>query len=199
MNYLKTLRSNKYFNNLVKFENKYSMGVALVFAVLAIMHLQMNFTLSKYVVSTPGVIVLLILAVSLLLQKSRLVMVLGLFVLYKIYHQARSAVGVFVNSAVQESVFRKLSSEKDKEKLYRAAMNVPKTLEEEIVGEVVPMIHTIPKPSNKIHGNFKPVLSELHGASEFKPVLSPFELPGVVNWTEQRLLAEKIKNNSILM
>lgn len=165
MNYWNKLPQKKYFNDLVKFENKYSMGVALVLTIVAIMQLPLNLTVSKYVVSTLGVIVLLILAVSLLLQKSRIVMVLGLFVLYKIYHQARDMVGVLVNSVVQESVFRKLSNDKKKESLYKAAMTVPKTLEEEVVGKVVPMLHTIPKPSNKVHGDFKPVLSELHGAT----------------------------------
>lgn len=165
MDYLTKLRRSKYFNNLVKFENRYSMGVALLLAVLAVMHVPLNLTVSKYIVSTLGVVVLLLLAASLVLQKSRVVMVLGLFVLYKIYHEARDMVGVLVNSVVQESVFRKLSNDKKKDSLYRAAMDVPKTLEEEVVGKVVPMLHTIPKPSIKVHGDFKPILSETHGAT----------------------------------
>jgi hypothetical protein len=165
MDYLNKLRREKYFNNLVKFENRYSMGVALVFAVLAIMHVPLNLTLSRYVVSPVGVVILLVLALTLLLQKSRLVMVLGLFVLYKLYHQARNMVGVLVNSVVQESVFRKLSTDKKKDKLYQVAMEVPTTLEEEVVGRVVPMLHTIPKTTQKLHGDFTPVLSETHGAT----------------------------------
>lgn len=164
MDYLKK-STKKYFNNLVKVENKYSMGVAIVLALLAVVHLPLNLTLSKYIMSTPGILVLLILTMSLLMQKSRIVMVLGIFVLYKVYHQARDTVGVLVNSVVQESIFRKLSNDKKKDSLYNAAMEVPKTLEEEVVGRVVPMMHTIPKPSNKIHGDFKPVLGETHGAT----------------------------------
>lgn len=164
MDYLKK-STKKYFNNLVKVENKYSMGVAIVLALLAVVHLPLNLTLSKYIMSTPGILVLLILTMSLLMQKSRIVMVLGIFVLYKVYHQARDTVGVLVNSVVQESIFRKLSNDKKKDSLYIAAMEVPKTLEEEVVGRVVPMMHTIPKPSNKIHGDFKPVLGETHGAT----------------------------------
>lgn len=164
MDYFKK-STKKYFNNLVKVENKYSMGVAIVLALLAVVHLPLSLTLSKYIMSTPGILVLLILTMSLLMQKSRIVMVLGIFVLYKVYHQARDTVGVLVNSVVQESIFRKLSNDKKKDSLYIAAMEVPKTLEEEVVGRVVPMMNTIPKPSNKIHGDFKPVLGETHGAT----------------------------------
>lgn len=165
MDYVKKLRREKYFDTLVKFENRYSMGVAIVLALLAIVHIPLNLTVSKHIASPLGLLVLLVVSLTLLLQKSKLVMVLGLFVLYKIYHQSRDMIGVLVNSVVQESVFRKLNTENKKDGLYKSAMEVPETLEEEIVGKVVPMLHTIPKPTKKIHGDFKPVLSEIHGAT----------------------------------
>lgn len=165
MDYLRKLPQNKYLKEVVKSENKYSMSIAVVLFVLAVMHLPLNLTLSKMVLSLPGLVLLSVLALSFLLQKSRLVMVLGLFVLYKVYHQARDMVGVLVNSVVQESIFRKLNSEKAKNKLFDAVMDVPTTLEEEVVNTVAPMLHTIPKPTNKLHGDFKPVLSETHGAT----------------------------------
>jgi uncharacterized membrane protein len=165
MDYLKKLPQNKYLKEIVKDENKYSMSIATLLFVLAVMHIPLNLTLSKMVTSIPGLIVLSVLALTFLMQKSRLVMVLGLFVLYKIYHQSRDMVGVLVNSVLQESIFRKLTTEKEKDRLFDAAMDVPKTLEEEVVNNVAPMLHTIPKPSNKIHGDFKPVLSEIHGAT----------------------------------
>lgn len=165
MDYLNKLFKQKYLKGIIKTENTYSMAFAIVLSVLALVNIPLNLTTSKYITSTPGLIVLLILALSMVVQRSRIVMVLGLFVLYKIYHEARDKMGVLVNSVVQESVFRKLSSEKQKEPLYQAYLNVPKTLEEEIVGDVVPMIHTMPKATKKIHGNFKPVLSETHGAT----------------------------------
>jgi len=165
MDYLSKVYNKKYFNNLVQFENKYSMAVAIVLAVLAVVHIPLSLTTSKYITSTVGMVLLFVIAMSLLYQKSRLVMLIGLFAIYKLYHQARDTIGVLVNSVVQESVFRKMNTQQHKDALYDNAMYVPITLEEEIVGRVVPMLHTMPKPSNKIPGNFKPTLSDTYGAT----------------------------------
>lgn len=167
-----TKTSQRYFNNLVKAENKYSMGVAIVLVLIAVFHIQLSLDMSKYITSTPGIVVLIILAVSLLMQQSKVVMVLGLFVLYKLYYQARDRVGVLINSVVQESVFRKLNTQKEKDTLYdNVTMNLPKTLEEEMVEQMAPnyTYHRVPTFENKnkslSFGNFKPVLSDIHGAT----------------------------------
>lgn len=167
-----TKTSQRYFNKLVKAENKYSMAVAIILALIAVVHIPLSLDVSKHITSTTGVVILLILALSLLMQKSRVVMVLGLFVLYKLYYQARDRAGVLINSVVQESVFRQLNTQNDKDALYdKVTTNIPKTLEEEMVDKMAPnyTYHRFPTFENKnkslSFGNFKPVLSEIHGAT----------------------------------
>jgi len=142
---------------LMRQEKQHEIVIFVLLVLYIVFTPSVPLCLAQYAESTYGQIVVVILAITLFLSTNPVVGILGFFAAYEFIRRSSHSTGVYG--------IKTFSPTEQKKQVVMTAMNPApvRTLEEELVGSLVPIT-----PNNDIGssdgGSFQPVLGPLYGA-----------------------------------
>jgi hypothetical protein len=144
----------KLLNDLLKAEKKHQMFLGIVFIIYILLNIRSPHGLAELIDTTIGNIVVVCLALTLFSQTNSIIGVLGCIVAYLLIKRSSIETG-------SHAVRSFLSSENAKTRDFSKYNQFPKTLEEEVVAKMSPLV----KHAEARNSKYTPVLDEVHNAS----------------------------------
>ena len=145
-----------YFKELIHDNNHHQLALAVIFLIYIFINIKMPHIIAEGVSSMIGTVIIVIVALSLLLNSNPLVGILGIVVAYLLIERS--------NQQMKSKSSVATVMEKEMEKMdtfFKVENQFPKTLEEEVVEK-----RTLHKSKQDIIGpSYKPLLSELPGST----------------------------------
>lgn len=144
--------------DLYKLENQYQVVLAVMFVIYLMTNMNLPYGVTQVINTPVGTGVIIVLALTLLYHSHPVVGVLGLLVAYQMIRVSGRTSPNLITNNLQPSFSNKSQKIQD--------MQPPrkKTLEEEAVENMVPLVRSTPE--SKAPSPYLPVLDSTHGASE---------------------------------
>ena len=144
--------------SLYKLENQYQVVLAVIFIIYLMTNMKLPYGVTQIINTPVGTGVVIILALTLLYHSHPVIGVLGLLVAYEMIRVSGRTSPNLITNNLQPTFSNKSDKMQD--------MQPPrkKTLEEEAVQNMVPLVRSTPQ--SKAPSPYLPVLDSTHGASE---------------------------------
>jgi hypothetical protein len=144
----------KYLRNLMKAEEKHQMLLAFLLVIYLLFDVQTPDAIADLIDSPVGNVIIVLLALTVFISAGPLVGILALIAAHCLIKRSSKKTGTYYmkdNGRAEEIKMEVLKKYND----------FPKTLEEEVVANMVPLVRHPPAPNS----NYKPVLDKLHDAA----------------------------------
>lgn len=152
----------KYLRSLLKSERKHSVVLEVLLSIYVLFNIQTPFGLAKLVDTTIGNVVVVVLALTMFAAAGPIAGILALLASYVLITRSSRVTGGAYRQDETES-------EEIKMKMLEQYNEFPKTLEEEVVSDMAPIIRN----DGGKQADYKPVLNDLFDAA-------PIDYMGVV-------------------
>lgn len=139
---------------LIKAEKKHQILLSMVFVIYILLNVQTPKMLAGFIDNLVGNIVVILVALTILMNSHPVVGVLALVVAYELIKRSSVSTGTY-------AITNYLSSEKAKVEDFAEYNDFPVTLEEEVVSKMAPLVRNDDAPNSE----YKPVLDDLHDAA----------------------------------
>jgi hypothetical protein len=152
----------KYLRSLIKTERKHSIVLELLFTIYILFNIQTPYSLAKIIDTTLGNIFVVVLALTMFAAAGPIAGILALLASYSLINRSARATG---------GVYRHDENEAEelKMKMLEQYNEFPKTLEEEVVSDMAPIVRN----DDDMQAVYKPVLNDLSDAA-------PIDYEGVI-------------------
>ena len=152
---LQSLLNNKQLQSLFSFEKAHHILITVLLLLYLIFDVDTPLDLAKYIDTTLGNVVVVLLSLSLVYTGNVFIGVLAIVSAYELIQRSKKTTGsLYLNQIHNAEVIKK--------DLLDNYNQFPDTLEEEVVNKMAPLINT---SSNNV-SMFQPVLNDLHDATE---------------------------------
>lgn len=151
----------KFLKDLMKAEKKHSLVLELLFVIYIMFDIETPVELAKLVDSSMGNIVVVLLALSMFAAAGPIAGILALLAAHTLIKRSSMQTGGVLMQSENHA-------EEIKMKMLKQYNDFPKTLEEEVVADMAPIVR-----NDGSQGDFKPVLSDLQDAA-------PIDYEGVI-------------------
>jgi len=151
----------KFLKDLMKAEKQHSLVLELLFVIYIMFDIETPVELAKLVDTPMGNVVVVLLALSMFAAAGPIAGILALLAAHTLIKRSNFKTGGVLLQSENHA-------EEIKMKMLKKYNDFPKTLEEEVVAEMAPIVR-----NDGSQGNFKPVLSDLNDAA-------PVDYQGVI-------------------
>ena len=151
----------KFLKDLMKAEKKHSLVLELLFVIYIMFEIETPLELAKLVDSPMGNVVVILLALSMFAAAGPIAGILALLAAHTLIKRSNLQTGGVLLQSENHA-------EEIKMDMLQKFNDFPKTLEEEVVAEMAPIVR-----NDGSQGDFKPVLSDLQDAA-------PIDYEGVI-------------------
>ena len=151
----------KFLKDLMKAEKQHSLVLELLFVIYIMFDIETPIELAKLVDTTTGNIVVVLLALTLFAAAGPIAGIIGLLAAHTLIKRSNLRTGGILLQSENHA-------EEIKMEMLEKYNDFPKTLEEEVVSDMAPIVR-----NDGSQGDFKPVLSDLNDAA-------PIDYEGVI-------------------
>lgn len=151
----------KFLKDLMKAEKKHSLVLELLFVIYIIFDIDTPLEVAKLVDTQLGNAMVMLLGLSMFAAAGPIAGILGLLAAYTLIKRSNLKTGGILLQSENKA-------EEIKMKMLKKFNDFPKTLEEEVVADMAPIVR-----NDGPQGNFKPVLGDLNDAA-------PIDYEGVI-------------------
>ena len=144
----------KYIKSLLNAEKKHSIVLEVLFLIYVLFNIQTPLVLAKLVDTTIGNVVVVVLALTVFAAAGPIAGILALLASYSLINRSARATGGAYRQDETEA-------EEIKMKMLEQYNEFPKTLEEEVVSDMAPIIRN----DGGVQADYKPVLNNLNDAA----------------------------------
>lgn len=152
----------KYLKSLLKTEKTHAVILEILFLIYILFNIQPPYIIAKLVDSTIGNIVVVVFAITIFAAAGPIAGILALLASYSLINRSAIATGGAYRQDENEA-------EELKMKMLEQYNEFPKTLEEEVVGDMAPIVRN----DDDMQATYKPVLNALNDAA-------PIDYEGVI-------------------
>ena len=138
----------------IKAEKRHQLLLSVVFIIYILLNVQTPKMLAGLIDNLVGNVVVVLVALTILMNSQPVVGVLALVVAYELIRRSSVSTGTY-------AIANYLSSEKAKVEDFAKYNDFPVTLEEEVVSKMAPLVRNDDAP----HSEYTPVLDDLHDAA----------------------------------
>lgn len=138
----------------IKAEKSHQLLLSVVFVIYILLNVQTPKMLAGLVDNLVGNVVVVLVALTILMNSHPVVGVLALVVAYELIRRSSVSTGTY-------AIANYLSSEKEKIEDFAKYNDFPVTLEEEVVSKMAPLVRNDDAP----YSEYTPVLDDLHDAA----------------------------------
>lgn len=151
----------KFLKDLMKTEKKHSLVLELLFVIYIIFDIDTPLEVAKHVDTQLGNVLVMLLGLSMFAAAGPIAGILGLLAAYTLIKRSNIKTGGILLQSENKA-------EDIKMKMLKKFNDFPKTLEEEVVSDMAPIVR-----NDGSQGNFKPLLGDLNNAA-------PIDYDGVI-------------------
>ena len=144
----------KYLKELLKAEKRHTLVLDALFVIYIMFNIETPYALAKLVDTTMGNVVIVLFALALFAAAGPFAGVLALLAAYSLINRSSRATGSAYKQPEHEA-------EEIKMQLVREHNSFPRTLEEDIITDMSPII----RDDGGMNADYKPVLGNLNNAS----------------------------------
>ena len=151
----------KFLKDLMKAEKKHSLVLELLFVIYIMFNIDTPLEVAKLVDTQLGNVIVMLLGLTMFAAAGPIAGILGLLAAYTLIKRSNLKTGGILMQSENKA-------EEIKMTMLKKFNDFPKTLEEEVVAEMAPIVR-----NDGSQGNFKPVLGDLNDAA-------PIDYDGVI-------------------
>jgi len=151
----------KFLKDLMKAEKKHSLVLELLFVIYIMFDIDTPLEVAKLVDTQLGNVIVMLLGLTMFAAAGPIAGILGLLAAYTLIKRSNLKTGGILMQSENKA-------EEIKMTMLKKFNDFPKTLEEEVVAEMAPIVR-----NDGSQGNFKPVLGDLNDAA-------PIDYDGVI-------------------